>query len=109
MSADQIHKIQSLTDAEWMQLIDQTADGLPYCCANISALRDDIISLARCGREYTEYVHRDEVVRHYHWVVGGHEPLPLVEKLFAEICEFDPEAKVLLDRLVEHDREREFK
>lgn len=109
MSTNQTHQLTSLTDTEWMQLIDQTADGLPYCCGNISALRDTIISIARFGREYTDFIHRDEFVRHYQWVVGSHERLPIVEKLFAEICEVDPEAKLLLDRLEAHDREREFK
>lgn len=40
-----------LTDSEWMSLIDgsEDRDGLGYCCANISALRDVIIGIARQG------------------------------------------------------------
>lgn len=39
-----------LTDEEWMQLIDgERKDGLAKCCANISALRDVLISAARDG------------------------------------------------------------
>jgi len=32
-----------------MSLINQKREGLPPCCANISALRDEIIQIARDG------------------------------------------------------------
>lgn len=38
---------QTLTDTEWMSIINRDRDGLPPCCANISQLRDTVISLAR--------------------------------------------------------------
>jgi len=42
----------TLTDAEWISLIDCADDdsGLPICCANISALRDELIGVIRNGR-----------------------------------------------------------
>lgn len=40
----------TLTDSEWMSLIDgEREDGLQRCCANISELRDVLIGAARNG------------------------------------------------------------
>lgn len=36
-----------LTPEEWVSLINGEADGLPRCCANISALREEVIGLLR--------------------------------------------------------------
>jgi len=39
--------ILELTDEEWMSIVARDRDGLPACCANISALRDSLIEIAR--------------------------------------------------------------
>lgn len=36
-----------LTNDEWMSLINADGEGLPRCCANISNVRDMIMSAAR--------------------------------------------------------------
>ena len=77
----------SLTDTEWMDLIDGSRpDGLQKCCANISSLRDCIISAARDGGE----VHRFEVEQFRQtlgWVVDSHEiaGIPALDKLRDQI------------------------
>jgi len=43
---DRFPKIE-LTDEEWMSVINQERDGLPYCCANVSNVRDQLIGIAR--------------------------------------------------------------
>jgi hypothetical protein len=76
-----------LTDTEWMSLIDgDRPGGLTACCANISALRDVIISAARAGCE----VHRfelDNFRRTLGWALDGHDldGIPALTKLRAQI------------------------
>lgn len=81
-----------LTDAEWMSLIDgDRPGGLTACCANISALRDVIISAARTGGE----VHAFEVAnfrRTLGWVLDGHEvdEIPALVRLREQVGAEDP-------------------
>lgn len=62
-----------LTDSEWMALIDGTReDGLLTCCANVSALRDVLITAARAGG----VIHRFDVERfrtRLSWVMSDHD------------------------------------
>lgn len=71
----------SLTDGEWMRLIDGERDdsALPKCCANISALRDDLIGAARNGGR-VDFV--SSVTRTFEWCFPDHDvPDPLIEKI----------------------------
>jgi hypothetical protein len=64
-----------LTDSEWMSLIDGSehrTGNLGKCCANVSALRDTLISLAREGGE-TNVFTGPNLRRHLGWVLAGHE------------------------------------
>lgn len=63
-----------LTDTEWMQLIDSAREdsALPGCCANISALRDVIITVARNGGVLDPFLQAD-VERVYGWCFPDHD------------------------------------
>lgn len=89
----------TLTDAEWMSLIDSKADGLPACCANISALRDEIIAIAREGRELDGWAVRRFIEAYLH-AEGGHEfkELPALQRLIEQVLA-DPESKVIYDAM----------
>ncbi len=72
-----------LTDSEWMDLIDGSRpDGLQKCCANISALRDCIISAARDGGEVHAFA-VNQFRMTLGWVVAGHDlsSIPALVKL----------------------------
>lgn len=64
-----------LTDSEWMDLIDGSENrdnNLGICCANISALRDEIIKFARNGGRCYEF----ELIglkQKIGWVIDGHD------------------------------------
>ena len=45
----------NLYDEQWMSILDQTRDGLPACCGNLSELRDRIFSIVRNGCEVSEW------------------------------------------------------
>jgi hypothetical protein len=62
----------NLTDEEWMSIIDGTRDGLPICCANVSALRDAIIDIARNGND-PDSIHTGLFRRAFTWVYPAHE------------------------------------
>ncbi len=75
----------TLTDSEWMDLIDgsDNRDGnLGSCCANISALRDEIIELARNGGECYDF-QLSGLKQKLGWVLDGHEidKIPALVKL----------------------------
>ncbi len=79
--------VVDLTDTEWMDLIDPERPGLPRCCANISALRDVIINIAReSGR--VGVFGRGDLGQKAVWVMEGHELTPAV-KVFLEKAGFD--------------------
>jgi len=62
-----------LTDSEWMSLIDGTRDdaSLQKCCANISELRDQIITIARDGGCYHTW--STSFLRAYRAAADGHD------------------------------------
>ena len=62
----------SLTDHEWMSLIDGERGSLQKCCANISELRDEIILIARHGGAVSMYDAR-ELVALYEQCAESHE------------------------------------
>jgi hypothetical protein len=72
-----------LSDEEWMSLIDGTREGgLAICCANVSALRDDIISAARNGG--TVLIFNEELIKeNMGWVDDSHDigDIPALVKL----------------------------
>lgn len=71
-----------LTDAEWMSLIDGTrSDGLQSCCANISDLRDHIISLARMGGQSPLGITRHHIAMSWGAALDGHDGLNEVPAL----------------------------
>lgn len=63
----------TLTDAEWMSLIDgEREGGLQRCCANISELRDCLIGAARAGGDVNMFsVNR--LQQTLGWVLDGHD------------------------------------
>lgn len=80
----------SLTDAEWMSLINKERDGLPRCCANISDLRDQLIQIARDGAMLAPW-NGMEFLRAYRVARDGHdfteEAQPALMKLVKEVAE----------------------
>lgn len=74
-----------LTDSEWMSIIVRDRDGLPACCANISALRDVVISLAREDGEIG-YLHDQVLARALTWCFPDHEvPSPEIQKIIDQL------------------------
>lgn len=73
-----------LSDSEWMSLIDGSDErhGLLICCANVSALRDRILTIARHGG-YVHDMDLDMLKEVTGWVEDSHdlEDLPAFVKL----------------------------
>lgn len=61
-----------LTDSEWMSLLDGERDGLPRCCANVSALRDTLMGIVRGGCALNPF-DRTLLERHFYWFLEGHD------------------------------------
>jgi hypothetical protein len=74
-----------LTDEEWMSIINKEREGLPPCCANVSALRDELISIAReDGRSF--YTAHDHLRFKLGWVFPEHgEPSPAVQRVIDQL------------------------
>lgn len=65
-----------LTDTEWMELIDGSDNrdnNLGMCCANISALRDSIFSIARCGNGEVFEFEKKDIEQKVSWCLSGHD------------------------------------
>lgn len=66
----------NLTDSEWIRLLDGDSDDseLPRCCANISALRDELMIHVREGRNrpIPDYRLRD-LKQKIKWAMDGHD------------------------------------
>jgi len=75
-----------LTDSEWMSLIDMERDGLPVCCANVSALRDRVIDIAREGCKVSGWnqIRTQRFLQAYQWAINSHP----------ELCESDALTKL---------------
>ena len=71
-----------LTDSEWMSIIDGERDGLPMCCANISELRDSLISAARSGGE-TGFFTR--LPMYLDWCFPEHDITPVMQKVIDQM------------------------
>lgn len=70
-----------LTDEEWMSIIARERDGLPSCCANISALRDVLISIARDNGE-VGFIHRVRFAQALTWCFPSHDvPSDAIQKV----------------------------
>ena len=80
----------SLTDTEWMSLINMKREGLQDCCANISELRDQIIMIARYDGELPPW-NGIFFLRAYRVARDGHdiddENTPVLMKLVREVAE----------------------
>ena len=80
-------RLLGLTDDEWIRLIDGDSEDslLQVCCANISALRDQLISMLRGGRFRKAQTYEIQLLqRNLKWVVDGHDVLlesPIFKKL----------------------------
>ena len=86
-----LHEIPcTLSDTEWMALINKEREGLPICCSNISELRDQIIQIARDGAMLPPWngIH---FLRSYRVARDGHElndtTFPILMRLVSEIAE----------------------
>lgn len=78
----------SLTDKEWMQLLDGNCEytQLQSCCANISALRDELGQIVREGRtEPIMSFYLSSLKQKLMWVMDGHELSPLLKKVCDQI------------------------
>lgn len=74
-----------LTDTEWMNIIVRDRDGLPACCANISALRDVLVGLARDGG-YVGFLYSQSLCQALTWCFPDHDvPSPEIEKILEQI------------------------
>lgn len=77
-----------LTDTEWMQLIDGNREdsSLPVCCANISALRDFVIDMARNGGEVNMFTEK-QLEMTLGWCVLGHDlgEFPVLVKMCEQL------------------------
>ena len=74
-----------LSDEEWMSIINRERDGLPPCCANVSALRDEIISIAR-DDGYSFYTAHDSLRQRLGWVFPEHDvPSPAIQRIIDQI------------------------
>lgn len=80
----------TLSDEEWMSLINKERDGLPECCANISELREQIIQIARDGARLAAW-NGMEFLRAYRVACDGHtfdeETTPVLLRLVREVAE----------------------
>lgn len=73
----------TLTDTEWMDLIDGDRDGLPRCCANISALRDTLIQTARDGGRVAFF---NSLRQHLSWCFPDHDvPSVTMQKVIDQL------------------------
>jgi hypothetical protein len=92
MTEQQSKRVQiTLTDEEWMSIINKERDGLPPCCANVSALRDHIIVLAR-EDGYSFYTDHDTLRQCLSWVFPEHgEPSPPIQRIIDQINWTAPE------------------
>lgn len=84
------NRLLNLTDDEWVRLIDGYSEDslLQHCCANISALRDELITMLRCGRNRSASDWELKELRDkLQWVAYGHEiaEKPVFKKLIAEV------------------------
>ena len=78
-----------MTDSEWMSLIDgERVDGLQKCCANISALRDVIMGIARDGG-YVHFVHQAQLKRTLGWAIGGHDGIDEISAIVKIASQMD--------------------
>lgn len=79
----------TLTDEEWMSLINKDRNGLPECCANISDLRDQIIQIARDGATLAPW-NGIQFLRAYRVARDGHdfndEEFPALMRLVREVA-----------------------
>jgi hypothetical protein len=77
-----------LTPEQWMDLINADGESLRRCCANVSALRDEIIGLAREGGAFWSYS-GERFLRAYRWAIGSHPELaeePTIKHIVETIC-----------------------
>lgn len=87
-----------LTDEEWMSLLDPERDGLPRCCGNISALRDEIFNVVRNSCAVPFY-RVQSFLRAYLWCFESHDlPNSSVHKILDQILT-DSDNASLFERL----------
>lgn len=80
-----------LTDEEWMSIINKERDGLQPCCANVSALRDEIINIAR-EDGYSFFGNLDRLKNMIGWVFPEHgKPSPAIQRVIDQIGWEPPE------------------
>ena len=63
----------SLTDEEWMSLIDADRGGLERCCGNISNLSDVVIQIARDGGLIFPWA--SSFIEKWNSAIDGHDSL----------------------------------
>lgn len=79
-----------LTAEEWMDLINTEGDSLEMCCANVSALRDCIVQIAR-EDGILESWNAGLLMQRYAWVINDHEGYldsPILQKLMKQVAAF---------------------
>jgi len=74
-----------LTDSEWVSLVNREREGLPGCCANVSALLDHVVSLLR-NDGYCTVFDLAQLKQKASWVYPEHgEPSPAMAKLLDQL------------------------
>jgi len=73
-----------------MSLINKNGEGLPPCCANISSLRDEIVTMARDGCTLAPW-NGLQILHAYRVARDGHEfneeSFPALLKLIREVAD----------------------
>lgn len=74
-----------LTDTEWMSIINRERDGLPPCCANISALRDVLVAIASDDGD-VGFFHANRLVASLGWCFPSHDiPSDVMQKVIDQL------------------------
>lgn len=101
-----------LTDSEWMSIIDQEDEnGLPYCCANVSSLRDVVIDMARTRGRHLNSLDIHRFFRAFYNAQQCIDSQANVYKIHCQLLEKDPTYKQKLEGLTElviHQKEKEY-
>ena len=81
-----------LTDTEWMEIIVRDRDGLPPCCANISALRSELVAVAQNDGYSVFFTDFDTLRRTLGWCFPDHDvPSPEIQKVMDQLG-WEPQA-----------------
>lgn len=76
----------TLTDEEWVSILDPDADGLPRCCGNVSALRDSYYMIMRDGRALMQW-YVLSYLKTYSHADEAHDIPPIPKKIHEQVLQ----------------------